>query len=73
MEWMGNAVGRGEASFRKINGPIRWSNVTLVEPLRPELGFMQWRRDRSTSLDVDERLGLISGKLLHLVRQAHVH
>ena len=39
--WMENGVGRGELKFPESNGPIRWSNETLVEALRPALELMQ--------------------------------
>ena len=41
LEWMGSGVGRGELSFPESNGPIRWSNSTLVVALLPELESMQ--------------------------------
>jgi hypothetical protein len=39
--WMEVAVGRGELSFPDSNGPVRWSNGTLGEALRPEMWPMQ--------------------------------
>jgi hypothetical protein len=39
--WMEVAVGRDELSFPDSNGPVRWSNGTVAEALRPELESMQ--------------------------------
>jgi hypothetical protein len=41
LDWMGAGVSRGELSFPEINGPIRWSNETFVEALKPGLALMQ--------------------------------
>ena len=41
LDWMEVAVGRGELSFPDSNGPVRWSNGTLGEALRPEMWPMQ--------------------------------
>ena len=35
LEWMEAGVRRGEFIFPESNGPVRWSNGTLVEALRP--------------------------------------
>jgi hypothetical protein len=37
LEWMGRGVGRGVLAFPECNGPLRWSNSTLAEALRPEV------------------------------------
>lgn len=37
MEWMAVGVRRGEFTFPKSNGPVRWSNGALAEALRPGL------------------------------------
>lgn len=37
LDWMEAGVSRGELSFPEINGPIRWSNETFAEVLRPGL------------------------------------
>jgi len=41
LKGMGEAVGRGELSFPRSNGPTRWKNGTLTEALRPDFGAMQ--------------------------------
>jgi hypothetical protein len=41
LDWMGAGVSRGELSFPEINGPIRWSNETFVEVLRPGLALIE--------------------------------
>ena len=37
LEWMEAGVRRGEFAFPESNGPVRWSNGTLAEALRPRL------------------------------------
>ncbi len=37
LEWMGNGVAKGDLLFPETNGPIRWSDGTLVDALRSEL------------------------------------
>lgn len=41
LEWMAEAVKRGELSFPVSNGPTQWSKGSLMEALRPELNPMQ--------------------------------
>lgn len=41
LDWMEAEVRRGVLTFPESNGPVRWSNGTLVEALRPKLGLMQ--------------------------------
>jgi hypothetical protein len=41
LDWMELGVGRGELSVPESNGPVRWSNGTLVKALRPELDLIQ--------------------------------
>ena len=36
LEWMEIGVRRGEFTFPKLNGPVRWSAEKLAEVLRPE-------------------------------------
>ena len=37
LEWMEAGVRREEFTFPESNGPVRWSNGTLVEVLRPQV------------------------------------
>jgi len=41
LDWMEAGVEGGALSFPQSDGPIRWSNGTLVEALRPESESMQ--------------------------------
>jgi hypothetical protein len=41
LEWMAVGVRREEFTFPESNGPVRWSNGTLTEALRPGLELMQ--------------------------------
>lgn len=41
LEWMEVGVRSGKFTFPESNGPVRWSNGTLAESLRPGLELMQ--------------------------------
>ncbi len=41
LEWMEAGVKRGELTFPESNGPVRWSNGTLAEALRPGVELMR--------------------------------
>jgi hypothetical protein len=41
LEWMEAGVAQRELAFPESNGPVRWSNGTLADALRPALELMQ--------------------------------
>ena len=41
LKWMEAGVRCGEFTFPELNGPVRWTNETLAEALRPGLALMR--------------------------------